>query len=130
MSRRHPRGYAATDPASADPSLRGRTYAIPFEQVWSAALELAGGRLRGWSVTEHNDAEGSITGTTRSLAGAIHDVTIRIYLDDDAQTRVDATAQARKPLSNFGRSRRRLRRFFRALDRRLAQKPKHAQAKT
>jgi hypothetical protein len=55
-----------------------------------------------------------------SLTGAVHDIMVRITLDENAQTRVDASAQARKPLTNLGRSRRRLRRFFRALDTALA----------
>ena len=32
---------AVTDPASPDSRLVGRTYAIPFEQVWNAAAALA-----------------------------------------------------------------------------------------
>lgn len=126
MGRR--RGFAATDPEARDPSLRGRTYGVPFEQVWRAALQLAGGGLRRWRVLEHDDEEGVILASATSLAGAVHDIMIRIYLDADAQTRVDATAQAQKPLSNFGRSRRRLRRFFKALDRSLSRQPERARA--
>lgn len=129
MKRERRRGYAVTHPEARDPSLRGRTYGVPFEQVWRAALELTNGKLRGWHVSEHDDEEGVIVGTAKSLTGALHDFMVRIYLDADAQTRVDASAQAHKPLADFGRARRRVRRFFRSLDKRLAQKPERTPAR-
>jgi hypothetical protein len=51
MSRPTGRGFAATAPDSTDRRLRGRTYAVPFEHVWQAARSLAGGGLRGWTLT-------------------------------------------------------------------------------
>lgn len=120
MSTGRRRGYVETTPEASDPRLRGRTYSVPFEEVWQAALKLTGGGLFRWTRLEEDDTEGVIFASTKSLAGAVHDVMIRITLDQNAQTRVDASAQARAPLSDFGRSRRRLRRFFRALDRTLA----------
>jgi hypothetical protein len=114
------RGFVETTPTARDPRLRGRTYAVPFEDVWQAALKLTGGGLFRWTRHDADDHEGVILASTTSLAGAVHDVMVRVTLDDEGQTRVDASAQARKPLTNFGRSRRRLRRFFRALDRALA----------
>ncbi|MBR9991115.1 MAG: DUF1499 domain-containing protein [Gemmatimonadetes bacterium] len=114
------RGYVETTPDASDPRLRGRTYPVPFEDVWQTALKLTDGGLFRWTRHEANDQEGLILASSRSLAGAVHDIMIRITLDSNAQTRVDASAQAQKPLSDFGRSKRRLRRFFRALDRTLA----------
>lgn len=114
------RGFVETTPDASDPRLRGRTYTVPFEEVWQAALALTGGGLFRWSRHDADDTEGVILASTKSLAGAVHDIMIRITLDENAQTRVDASAQARKPLTDMGRSRRRLRRFFRALDRRIA----------
>ena len=40
---------AFTDPGAEDPRLRGRSYAVPFAQVWAAALEIAQ-HTRGWTV--------------------------------------------------------------------------------
>jgi hypothetical protein len=110
------RGRAASGADAADPRLRSRTYAIPFEDVWQAALRLAGGRLRGWSTVDSDDHEGTITAVSRGLGGAIHDVVVRIGLDADAQTFVEAEVTARKPGTDFGRAKRRLRRFLCALD--------------
>jgi hypothetical protein len=123
-------GHAGTAPDAADAGLRGRTYAVPFEHVWQAALRLAGARLRGWSVRSADDHDGVIEVVTRGLAGALHDVTIRITLDEDAQTRVDASAVAHEPRTDFGRARRRLLRFFKALDRAVAGAHRRAAART
>ena len=101
---------------AADPTLRGRTYAIPFERVWRTALQLAGGGLNGWSVANADDFEGVITAHARSALAGEHDVSIRISLDADAQTRVDLEVRPLKPASDFGRAARRIRAFLRALD--------------
>lgn len=116
------RGFVETSPRASDPKLRGRTYAIPFDTVWQAALQLASGGLWRWTCHESDDQEGVILASTKSIAGAIHDVMVRVTLDENGQTRVDASAQPRKPLTNFGRSKRRIKRFMRQLDRVLAKK--------
>jgi hypothetical protein len=113
-----------TTPDASDPRLRGRTYAVPFERVWQAALDLTGGGLFRWTRHDADDNEGVILASSKSLAGAVHEIMVRVTLDEDGQTRVDASAQARRPLADMGRSRRRLRRFFRALDRTLARRKK------
>jgi hypothetical protein len=110
------RGRAVSGDGATDPRLRRRIYAIPFEQVWKAALSLTGGRLRGWSTVHADDHDGIIAAVSRGLAGAEHDVVIRIGLDADAQTFVEAEVTARKPGTDFGRAERRLRRFLCALD--------------
>ena len=109
-------GYAETAQYAADASLRGRTLAIPFEDVWQAAVRLAHGGMAGWSLTSADDYDGIIHAVCRSVFGKEHDIVIRITLDTDAQTRVDAQAAARKPGTDFGAAARRVRRFFRALD--------------
>jgi hypothetical protein len=123
------RGYAATAPDASDPSLRGRTYVVPFEPVWRAAYRLADGGLRGWTLNEADDSDGAIRATSKSIAGAYHDIAISVTLDANAQTRVDATAQAHKPLTDLGRARRRIRRFFKALDRALARQQSRDRAR-
>jgi len=97
--------------------------------VWQAALKLTDGGLFRWTRHEADDTEGVILASAKSLAGAVHDVMIRITLDEDAQTRVDASAQARNPLSDMGRAKRRVRRFCRALDRTIARNRRDAARK-
>lgn len=114
------RNAAATSPDHDDPRLRGRTYPVPFEQVWQAALHLAGGGLRGWRVLAHDDQRGTIQAEAHArFTGAVDDVYVRVYLDRDAQTRVDARGAARDAKRDFGRNTRRLGRFFRSLDEHL-----------
>lgn len=117
---RHAR--AATAPDAADPALRGRTLAVPFEHVWQAATRLTNGGLRGWQLHDADDYDGVITATADAWLGEGHDVVITVHLDADAQTRVDATATPRAGGADFGRAARRLRQFFRALDRALHQR--------
>ena len=121
MSEPHKRVRTSAD--AADPQLRGRTYAIPFEQVWQAALALAGGGLRGWSHVSADDDAGEIQASAQSSLGGHHTVRIHVFLDADAQTRVDAEAASAKPGTDFGRTARRLRAFFTALDRAVQRAP-------
>ena len=114
------RNRVATAPDHYDPRLRGRTYAIPFEQVWQAARALAGGGLRGWSITDSDDYEGTIAAEARSLVWRfVDDVHISITLDENAQTRVDLTSASRRGSADLGANARRTGRFLRALDRKL-----------
>lgn len=113
-------GTAATSPEHEDPRLRGRTYPVPFERVWRAALALSSGGLQGWRLLEADDRQGMIKAeATRALTRQVDDVLVRIYLDRDAQTRVDARSAARTGRLDLGANARRLSRFFRALDQRL-----------
>lgn len=112
---------AQTAPDDPDPRLRGRTYAIPFDRVWNAARGLASGGLRRWQVVESDDYEGVIRATSTTFAlRAVDDVEIRIGLDQDAQTRVDVRSASRKGVADLGTNARRIGRFLRALDKRLA----------
>jgi hypothetical protein len=108
---------AETDPASTDDRLLGRTYAIPFEDVWQAAVRLASGGLRGWSLWVSDDQEGLIEASTRPfLFGAPGDVRIKIGLDENAQTRVDLSSASRTERGDWGYSRRTIGRFIHKLD--------------
>ncbi|HLU24712.1 MAG TPA: DUF1499 domain-containing protein [Longimicrobiales bacterium] len=121
------RNEAVTAPDAWDPRLRGRTYAIPFDRVWRAATSLASGGLRGWSLVSADDFEGEIHAASRArLRDRYYDITIRITLDQDGQTRVDARASSRTGRVDFGANARRIGRFFTALDRALAQEPAQA----
>lgn len=114
------RNVAFTSPSATDPRLTGRTYAIPFDQIWQASVELVGGDLKRWEITEADDQEGMIRGIahgrTKRFTSAI---TVRITLDRDAQTRVDALAASRLGRADLGVNARRLDRYFTALDARI-----------
>ena len=110
---------AETRPDAEDPRLRGRTYAIPFERVWSAALGLAA-ELPRWSVLRADDHSGEIVAEASTLVFRfVGDVTIRIFLDPDAQTRVDMESRSRSGRADLGVSARRIARFLLKLDQRL-----------
>jgi hypothetical protein len=106
-----------TGAGAADVRLQGRTYAIPFEDVWQGTLRLVRGKLRGWSLEFADDREGVVNALVRSplkwLQGVVE---IRIVLDHDAQTRVDASSTTPEIFHDFGINARRLGRFFTRLD--------------
>ena len=111
------RNVAFTAPGAEDERLRGRTYAIPFEAVWQASLRLLGGGLKRWEIVESDDQEGIIRGAVRGrIERTGSAITVRIVLDANAQTRVDALSASRVGRADFGFNARRLHRFFRALD--------------
>lgn len=116
------RNVAFTAPAAQDERLRGRTFAIPFEDVWQASLTLVDGGLRRWRLLEFDDREGIIRGIANGrLKRFTSAVTIRVSLDVDAQTRVDGLSASRSGRMDLGVNARRLDRFFRALDAAMAE---------
>jgi hypothetical protein len=117
-----PRRSIRTAADAAEPHLRGRTYAIPFEHVWQSALQLAGSTLKGWSVASADDTDGILKATARSAVGGAHEIDIFVSLDEDAQTRVDVEVRPLKS-GDFGRATRRMQAFFRALDKSLSASP-------
>lgn len=120
ISRALTENRAATDPAHDDPALRGRTYGVPFDAVWKAALRIAGER-RGWTIAYQDDLKGVIEiEATTPVLKFVDDMEVRIVLDQNAQTRVDARSRSRKGKADFGINARRLRRFFKHLDREVA----------
>jgi uncharacterized protein (DUF1499 family) len=112
------RNQAATGPDADDPRLRGRTYAVPFDLVWNAALRLAG-QHAGWKVVSADDVEGFLRAEVHSPLGWVDDVTVQVSLDPDAQTRVDLASTSRGRSGDLGRNARRIGRFQRSLDREL-----------
>ena len=115
-----PRRSIRTAVDAAEPHLRGRTYAIPFEHVWQSALNLARSGLKGWSVASADDTDGIIKAQARSAVGGEHEIDICISLDADAQTRVDVEV---RPLKGFGSATRRMQSFLRALDKAVTPAP-------
>ena len=115
---------AATDQHSEDVRLRGRTYTITFDDVWQAAMTVAGGELLGWSVGRSDDQRGVIDALAKTpITGSEADVKIHIGLDRLGQTRVDALATSRKDKGDWGRTRRLIARFFKRLDKQLSAQP-------
>ena len=115
---------AHTDARANHPDLRGRTYAIPFATVWKAAVSLADGGLRGWKVVGADECAGSIVAHVGGrLLQLPSRVEISIGLDDNAQTRVDASARGLNGGVGLGFHAHRIRCLMRFLDRTLAAEP-------
>jgi hypothetical protein len=115
---------ADTDPSAPDDRLLGRTYAIPFEHVWNAAVGLAKEGMRGWSVGSADDLKGLIIASTVTrFMGIRDDVRVRIGLDANGQTRVDVSSMSRNERPSMGRHRRAIGRFLDRLDQRLDARP-------
>lgn len=116
---------AETSADAEDPRLRGRTYAVPFEDVWRAAFGLADGGMRGWTLRSADDEAGEITAEAKTpVFRFVDDVWIRIVLDDDAQTRVDMRSASRVGRADLGTNSRRIAAFFRRLDAALDRRPR------
>ena len=118
------RARAETDPRSPDPRLRGRTYAIPFERVWSTALAAIRGGLPRWKVLSHDDQKGIILAEARTaLFRRDVDIHVRIGLDHNGQTRVDVRSALRGAHGDLGSTRRLIGAFLTEVDRRLEAAP-------
>ncbi len=118
------RNRAETDPRHPDPQLRGRTYAVPFAQVWKEARSLASGDLRGWTLLEADEDGGILRAqSTTPVFRFVSDVEVRLSLDENGQTRVDMTSESRVGRGDLGKNSRRIRSFFKALDRRVGAGP-------
>ena len=108
---------ARTSPDSNDPVLAGRTYAIPFDPVWRAALELSSAGLSGWTLVSSDDQLGVIRADVRSpLLPLEAHVLVSVTLDPNGQTRVDMSALGNHRGGDLGMNYRRIRHFFRSLD--------------
>jgi hypothetical protein len=107
---------AETNPWSEDPRLIGRTYAIPFEEVWRACMKFVAERGR-WRLLQADDMAGFIRVRCTSFVFRREDnLEIRVALDENALTRVDARAGSRKGRPDLGVNVRRVGRFFVKLD--------------
>ena len=110
---------ARTSPDSDDPVLAGRTYAIPFDLVWNAALRLSSGGLKGWTLVSSDDRLGVIRTDVRGpfpLLPLEANVLVSVTLDPNGQTRVDMSALGNHRWGDLGVNYRRIKRFFRWLD--------------
>jgi uncharacterized protein (DUF1499 family) len=110
---------AFTQDQADDPRLRGRSYAVPFAEVWDAALQIAQ-KTRGWHIVSSDPRAGEIVAeATTRLWKFTDDVWIRLSLDELGQTRVEMASASRKGSGDLGTNARRIARFLRSLDARL-----------
>lgn len=113
------RNAAETRPDHDEPRLRGRTYPVPFAEVWAAAGETARATPR-WTVVAEDARAGRLAAEARTaLWKFVDDVEVRVRLDGDGQTRVDLRSASRVGRGDLGTNARRIARFLHALDRRL-----------
>jgi len=81
---------------------------------------MASGELRGWTLLEAAEDLGVFRAEAKTLIfGFVDDVEFRISLDENAQTRVDMTSESRTGKGDLGMNARRIRKFFRVLDKRV-----------
>ena len=110
---------AETDPRSGDPRLQGRTYAISFDHVWTACLEIVQ-RHRRWTLLHANDLDGFMRVRCQTLVFKfLDDLEVRIGLDKHAMTRVDVRSRSRQGRADFGTNARRIGRLLQLLDQQL-----------
>lgn len=114
------RNRAETGPDIRDPRLRGRSYPVPFAEVWEAATNVAAS-LPGWEIVGSDSAAGTLTvvALTRWLRFT-DDVAVRLSLDERGLTRVDVASASRVGRADLGSNARRIARFLQRLDARLA----------
>lgn len=111
------RNEAATRPDHANPRLRTRTYAVPYPDVWDAAHHLAAEVIPRWTLRGVDVRGGDILAEARTKRwNFVDDVRIHVYLDENAQTRVDMESSSRQGPADLGTNARRIRRFLEALD--------------
>ena len=110
---------AETNPWSEDPRLIGRTYAIPFEEVWRTCMKFVAEHNR-WRLLQADDLVGFIRVRCTTLVFRFEDILeIRVGLDENGLTRVDVRAGSKKRRGDLGMNARRVGRFFKKLDRLL-----------
>ena len=112
-----------TSIGSPDPRLVGRTYAIPFAQVWKVALDLVTGGLPRWYARWWDEEVAVIQALSRGRhSRRVSDVIIRLRLDEEGQTRVDLRSSSRFTMvGDFGGNTRLIGAFCAALDRKLTE---------
>lgn len=111
---------------AADLATRGagtrqtRTYAVPFDRVWHAALDLIDRRRPRWTLQSADDLPGAITAEIRGwLLPWRAEARLKIGLDANGQTHVEMHTTPLRRIPLFGAGRRQVRRFLLALDRAL-----------
>lgn len=99
--------------------MKERAYAVPFLEVWRAALAAAGS-VDGWTVQDREPGRGRLRVESRTnLPRTAAEVEVRLSLDQDGLTRVVVTSTLRSGSFDFGANRSRTTDFLQRLDRAL-----------
>ncbi|MFQ5747156.1 MAG: DUF1499 domain-containing protein [Gemmatimonadota bacterium] len=94
----------------------GRTYAVPFAEVWDALLRDVGAR-RGWTLVHADEEMGLLTALCRSLRPhRPDDLSVWVALDENGLTRVEVRSAPRAPGGDLGVNRRRVLSLLARLD--------------
>jgi hypothetical protein len=94
----------------------GRTYTVPFADVWDAATADIQAR-RGWEIVHADEERGLLTVVCRSrLRRSSDDLSVWVHLDEYGLTRVDARAGSREGRLSPGANRRRVLELLESLD--------------
>ena len=94
----------------------GRTYAIPFADVWDAVAARVAAQ-RGWELVHADEERGLFTIVCRSrLRRSVDDLSIWVRLDEDGLTRLDVRAGSREGRQTPGANRKRVTELLQALD--------------
>ncbi|MGD8866762.1 MAG: DUF1499 domain-containing protein [Gemmatimonadales bacterium] len=110
---------AQTSEQAEDPRLRGRTYLVPFATVWDQITAIIESRSR-WRLVSADEGAGLIHAEAKTLVlRLVDDVRFKVKLDQNALTRVDMWSASRVGKGDLGVNARRIRRFYRRLDREL-----------
>lgn len=97
----------------------GRTYFVPFAQVWDVLVKEIG-RRRGWTLVHADEGLGLLTVACRpAWPRRLDDLTVWVELDDNGLTRVDMRSTPRSGRRDFGANARRIRELTDHLDREL-----------
>lgn len=121
---------ADTRPDARDPRLHGRTYAIPFEDVWQATMGVVRYTLPGWGVVNADDELGWIVASAEGrILRFPSRIVMRIRLDENGQTRVDIEAST-NGIMDFGVNARRIDACLRTLDRLLENAQRASEPRT
>lgn len=96
-----------------------RDYAVPFHEVWRAAIASAGA-VDGWTIVDQEPGVGRIRVQSRTrFPGTIAAVEVRLSLDQDGLTRVVVTSALQSGALDLGANRRRTTSFLQRLERAL-----------
>lgn len=99
--------------------MRGRTYLVPFAKVWDQIIAIVESRPL-WRLVSADEGAGLIHAEAKTLVlRLVDDVRFKVKLDQNALTRVDMWSASRVRKGDLGVNARRIRRFYRRLDREL-----------
>lgn len=95
----------------------GRTYAVPFADVWDALVRDIR-RRRGWRLVHADEELGLLTALCRSVRPRRpDDLSVWVALDENGLTSVEVRSASRGPGGDLGANRRRVRSLLARLDR-------------